>query len=185
MKKLEDIEKEYESFTTDRPYINSVIELLVYIEIGLDKLVEDQESATKEIRHMKRDMFMLKLMDFVAMSPIEEDIDISFLEADIEAVNKEINLSNNQAFYFARIAEAANPDNFKELLRLVDFSCEYYNKSVDYIDYLRDVYEFQRKGINMYHGGKEDYSEVFDKFMQKKLAEFEKGKEKPVEKTKK
>ena len=26
----------------------------------------------------------------------------------------------------------------------------------DYIDYLRDVYEFQRKGINMYHGGKED-----------------------------
>ena len=43
MKKLEDIEKEYESFTTDRPYINSVIELLVYIEIGLDKLVEDQE----------------------------------------------------------------------------------------------------------------------------------------------
>ena len=182
MKKLEDIEKEYESFTTDRPYINSVIELLVYIEIGLDKLVEDQESATKEIRYMKRDMFMLKLMDFVTMSPIEEDIDISFLEADIEAVNKEVNLSNNQAFYFARIAEAANPDNFKELLRLVDFSCEYYNKSVDYIDYLRDVYEFQRKGINMYHGGKEDNSEVFDKFMQKKLAEFEKGKEKPVEK---
>ena len=37
----------------------------------------------------------------------------------------------------------------------------------------------------MYHGGKEDNSEVFDKFMQKKLAEFEKGKEKPVEKTKK
>ena len=30
---------------------------------------------------------MLKLMDFVTMSPIEEDIDISFLEADIEAVN--------------------------------------------------------------------------------------------------
>ena len=130
-------------------------------------------------------MFMLKLMDFVTMTPIEEDDDINFLIADIEAVNKTINLSNNQATYFARMAEMATEDNFKELLRLTDFACQYYNTNIDYIDYLRDVYEFRRKGINMYHGGKNDYMDVFDQFMQKKLAEFEKVQVKSVEKVKK
>lgn len=185
MKKIEEIEKEYESFKTDRPYITNLMEFFAYIEIGLDSLVEDQDVAVKERRHLKRDMFMLKLMDFVSMTPIEEDTDINFLVADIEAINKMINLSNNQATYFARIAEAATEENFKELLRLVDFACVYYNSNIDYIDYLRDVYEFQRKGINMYHGGKEDSTEIFDQFMQKKLQEFEKVKVKPVEKVKK
>ena len=184
MKKLEEIEKEYESFKTDKPYITNVIEFLVYIEIGLDKLVEEQKSASNEIRNMKLDKIMLNIMEFMTFASPDEDSDIAFLKADIEAVEKEINLSNKQAFYFARIAESATNDNFKELLRLVDFSCEYYNKNIEYIDYLRDVYEFQRKGINMYHGGKEDLIEVFDEFMQKQLAKYEKVQEKPVEKKK-
>ena len=37
----------------------------------------------------------------------------------------------------------------------------------------------------MYHGGKNDYTELFDQFMQKKLAEIEKVQVKPVEKVKK
>lgn len=185
MKKLEDIEKEYEGYTTDKPYITNLMEFFCYIEIGLDSLVADQDVAVKERRSLKGDRFMLKLMDTLTFASPEEDSDVHFLDADIEAVDKVIQLSNNQATYFARIAECATEANFKELLRLMDFACEYYNQNIDYIDYLRDVYEFQRKGINMYNGSKVDYMELFDQFMQNKLAEFEKAKEKPVEKVKK
>ena len=185
MKKIEEIEKEYESFKTDKPFITNLGELLVYIEIGLDNLIEDQESEKREIRHLKRDMMMLKLMDFIMMNPIEEDDDVNFLIKDIEAINKAIELGNNQATYFARIAESSTEENFKEMLRLVDFASDYYSKNMDYVDYLRDFYEFQRKGINMFISGKEDYTEVFDEFMQKKLGELEKVSEKPVEKIKK
>ena len=185
MKKLEDIEKEYEGYTTDKPYITNLMEFFCYIEIGLDSLVADQDVAVKERRSLKGDRFMLKLMDTLTFASPEEDSEVHFLNADIEAVDKVIQLSNNQATYFARIAECATESNFKELLRLMDFACEYYNQNIDYIDYLRDVYEFQRKGINMFNGSKVDYMELFDQFMQKKLAEFEKAKEKPVEKVKK
>ena len=185
MKKLEDIEKEYEGYTTDKPYITNLMEFFCYIEIGLDSLVEDQDVAVKERRSLKGDRFMLKLMDTLTFASPEEDSDVHFLDADIAAVDKVIQLSNNQATYFARIAECASEANFRELLRLMDFACEYYNQNIDYIDYLRDVYEFQRKGINMFNCSKEDYMGLFDQFMQKKLAEFEKAKEKPVEKVKK
>ena len=128
---------------------------------------------------------MLKLMDNLTFASPEEDSDVHFLDADIAAVDKVIQLSNNQATYFARIAECATESNFKELLSLMAIACEYSNNNIDYIDYLRDVYEFQRRGINMFNGSKVDYMELFDQFMQKKLAEFEKAKEKPVEKVKK
>ena len=141
MKKLEDIEKEYESFTTDKPYITNLMEFFAYIEIGLDSLVADQDIAVKERRSLKVDRLMLKVMDTLTFASLEEDSDIHFLDADIEAINQMIVLSNNQATYFARIAELATEDNFKELLRLVDFTCAYYNNNIDYIDYLRDVYE--------------------------------------------
>ena len=53
MKKLEDIEKEYEGYTTDKPYITNLMEFFCYIEIGLDSLVEDQDVAVKERRSLK------------------------------------------------------------------------------------------------------------------------------------
>ena len=185
MKKLEEIEKEYENFTTDKPFITNLGELLVYIEIGLDNLIEDQEAEEKEIRHLKRDMMMLKLMDFIMLNPIEEDDDVNFLIKDIEAISKAVELANTQATYFARIAESATAKNFKEMLKLVDFATKYYSENMEYIDYLRDFYEFRRKGINMFISGKEDHTEVFDEFMQKELAKYEIEKTKPVEKIKK
>ncbi len=185
MKKIEEIEEEYESYTTDKPYVSNLMEFFAYIEIGLDQLVEEQDAAVKERKSLKRDMFMLKLIDFITMTPIEEDTDINFLVADIKAVNEIIELSNYQAGYFAEIAERVTEENFKELLRLVDFSSMYYSKNLDYLDYLRDVYEFQRKGINMFKSGIEDNRKSFDEFMQKKLKEFAKVQVKPVEKVKK
>lgn len=183
MKKVEEIEKEYQNFKTNKPFIKNLMEFICYIEIGLDNLVEDQDELAKERRNIKLDMFMLKLTDFITLKPIEEDRDVSFLAEDINILNRIINLGNKQAEYFAKIAELATESNFGELLRLLDFSCEYYNKNIDYLDYLRDKNEFRIKGI-VYQGTYNDFIQSFDTFMQKKLQEFEKQPEKAVEKRK-
>lgn len=185
MKKLEDLEKEFEEFKTDKPFVSNLIELLVYIEIGMEQLEEDQKVARKEYRSILIDKFMLNVMDTVTFTPPEEDSDLAFLNADLQAVEKSLELIDNQTNYLLEIAMRGTEQNVQELLKLVDFLCLQYGKNVDYIDYLRDVYEMQRKGFSMYNPTHEDTTEVLAEFMQKQLAKYEKVDLKPVEKKKK
>ena len=78
--------------------------------------------------------------------------------------------------FYKRIQSVADEENFDELTRLVDFSCDYYYAQTDYYDYLRDRLELIFKGIQLYNSRYEDSRDAFTKFMEEKIKGFERKK---------
>ena len=77
------------------------------------------------------------------------------------------------ADFFKRLHNIAKEDNYKELIRLVDYADELYDAQRDYYDYERDRIEITAQGIYMINSRYENNRNSLIEFLNKKVAELE------------
>lgn len=171
MRKLQEIEKKYEEYQTPTKEVRNLEDFLAYLEVGLDDTVEYEKDYRKELRENKRWKIEAMVRNFFFFIFAEEEIEL--YDEDNDIIQDCIEYIRMFREYYERIRDLATEDNFGELLRLVDFSTEYYSSQMDYYEYLRDSLEILAKGIYVCDPKKEDTRKEFDEFMQKQLRKIE------------
>lgn len=171
MKKLQEIEAEYKDYKPKTEVVTNLDEFLSYIEIGIDDTDEYQKDYEKELKENKRWALEAKIRNFFFFIFQEEDTD--FYTEDDRILQECIDYTKLFRTYYERIKQLANGENFAELLKLVDFSTDYYNSQMDYYDYLRDRLEMIMKGFSLYNPNYDDSKEAFTTFMSQKLSNLE------------
>ena len=171
MKTLQEIEKEYESYEIQTKEVSNLDEFLTFIEIGIDDTEEYEADYAKELRENRLWKLEAMIRNFFFFIFQEEELEI--YDEDTEIVQDCIAVTRKYREYYERIQALATEENFRELVRLVDFSCDYYSSQMDYYDYLRDMLEFNAKGIRMYNSKYQDSRESFDQFMEKRIKAME------------
>lgn len=170
-KTKEDIKKEYIDFPIQTDVVDSLDEFLTFIEIGIDDTKEyerDYEKELKENKWWKLDAMIRNFFFFIF-----EQEEVELYDEDSEVLKSCIEVTRKYREFYERIQSIATEENFKELVRLVDFSCEYYEKQMDYYDYLRDSLDLNARGIRMYNSRYEDYKEPFFAFMEEEIKKWE------------
>lgn len=180
MKAITELEEEYEKFEIKSKHVNSLEEFLAFIIIGIDDTYEIEKDYKKEIKENKRWQLSAKIRNFFNF--IFEEEEESFYDYDNQILDELTELITKYRNYFQRIIQIVNKDNYKELLKLVDFLCKYYGEEIDYYEYRRDELEMELKGLNFCNSRYEDNQEVIDEFAEKILKSFEKTPEKIYEK---
>lgn len=180
MKTINDIEREYESYTLKSDYVKNIEDFALFIEIGINDTDEQIKDILQEIKENYKEARKAKISNFFLGAFIIREVDYytednKLLEGIVEYI-----LSYKE--YFERISSIVTKDNFKELTKLVDFSCEYFNQHIDYFESKRDSLELSYRGINL-NSNKINEITVFEEFMNRKLDTY--GNIKAVEKTKK
>ena len=180
MKKIEEIEEEYNKYTSPTDFINTPEDLFMYITIGLEDNEENRKTLVKDYKNNHK----FKLIDQArCLLFFGNRQELNFYDEDNKLIEDSISITDRQKDYFERISSIITKENYLELLKLVDFSTTYYNDNIDYLEMKRDSLEYAYKGICYSNSRYEDNREVFDEFMNKKI--FELTSEKSVEKIKK
>ena len=183
MKKLEEIEKEYESFIISEDLVENLDEFHTYIDFRMDDLKEELTVLKKEKSRNKRYKLIGGLIDSLTCSVIQSNPE--FFDDDNEILDMGMKVVLSYKDFYNEILSMATPDNYRELARLAVFSVNYYNEHIDYIEYLRDVLDHEFNGINYFNPKYENNIPVFNQFMRKELDKNKKKTDKPMEKTKK
>jgi len=181
MKTIEEIEKEYEEYKIKSDFVTDLEGFQAFMIIGIDDTDESIADTLKEIKLNNRVKLETAIKNFF-LAPFgmrTEDL----CDEDNDILRKVAAYTASYREFFERILELADESNFKELLRLVDFSTEYYNEQMSYYESQRDALEYSAKGINFFNSKYSDEREVFQKFMDKKLSSY--NPTKSVEKIKK
>lgn len=171
MKTLQQIEQEYESYHAKTDVVTNLDEFLSFIEIGIDDTKEYQKSYEKELKENHRWQLSAKIRNFFYFVFAEEDETIYDLDSEI--LRKCILYTRTMGAYYQRIKRIATDSNYLELVKLVDFSSDYYNAQTDYYDYERDQLDLLVRGIDYYHARYEDNGKPFCEFMDKKIRMME------------
>ena len=180
MKTITELEEEYEKFEIKSKHVNSLEEFLAFIIIGIDDTYEIERDYKIEKKENKRWQLAAKIRNLFNF--IFEEEEECFYDYDNQILDELTELITKYRNYFQRIIQIVNKDNYKELLKLVDFLCKYYGEEIDYYEYRRDELEMELKGLNFCNSRYEDNQEVIDEFAEKILKSFEKTPEKIYEK---
>ena len=175
MKTLEDIEKEYGEFEIKSNFVSNFDELITFLEIGLDDTFENEKDYVRELRENRRWRIDALVRNFFFFLFEEEDVE--FYDYDNQILKDAIQMIREYRSLFTRMLVVASEENRLELIKLVDFLGDYYNRHVDYFDHRRDQLEMAFRGFQMYNSKYEDNREVVYQFADKKICALE-GKKK-------
>ncbi len=181
MEKINELEQEYSKYTRKSNYVKTLEDFLIFINIGIDSLEEQQNDSLTEIKLNCKDQLAARIRNFfLFMFQIEE---VAYYTEDNQVIEEIISYVNTYIGYYKQLMEIANEENFLELTRLVDFLSDRYNEQMDYFESRRDALEFKVKGFTFTDNSTEDNSEVVADFFNSKLNEYRS--KKAVEKNKK
>ena len=181
MKTIEEVEKEYETYEIKSDFVTSLEEFQSFIEIGIDDTEESIADTLKEIKLNNRAKLEIAIKNLF-LSPFGMKME-DICDEDNDILKKVAAYTASYREFFEKILELADEGNFKELLKLVDFSTEYYNQQISYYESQRDALEYSAQGISFFNSKYSDEQEVFQRFMDKKLSSY--NPTKSVEKVKK
>ncbi len=170
MKTLEQFEEELEEYREKRDVVQTYDDFCSFLKEDIEDLEDEQKSFEKELKINGRLRRRDKILDFIMFendSRIDEyyQSDDDILESCIQFIDEMRNL-------YIRIYMIATKDNYRELIKFVGFSTNYYFYQLDYYDYLRDQLDLLFKGIQMYDPNYQDIREILLQFMDCKLNEF-------------
>ena len=171
MKTLEMIEKEYEGYELQSTFVTDLKIFSIFIDAGIritQKELKVIQKVMKKNHRMQQQIKMLNYFSFFSQVEWEDTYaeDNQILEEMLKAII-------NQKEKLERAHSIVTDKNFREVTRLVDFSCEYYNQYIDYFENRRDSLEFSCRGITYYDGKYQNNSMVFDEFFDKKLKVYQ------------
>ena len=175
MKTVKDIEKEYEGFQIKSNFIKSCEDLVAFLLVGIDDTYEIEKFNKKEILYNKFAQLETRIKNFIFLIFDMEEIDL--FDEDNELLEESNKLVENYRETCERVIDVANDENYLELIKLIDFCTEYYNKHIDYFEFERDVLEMSLKGISMYNPKYEDNRKVVEEFVDKKLSVYTNNKQ--------
>ena len=170
MKKLEEVKEEYKEYETQSTFVNTLEDFIAFLDVGIDESDVGVSDFTTEIHENKKwqvAAFFRNMFPFIF-----EEEDISFYDYDNELLLQGVALAGNQRTYFETMKNIATEENYKELLRLADFSTDYYNNHISYIETQRDVLEMNFKGYNMCNSKYKDKRQMFHEFFMEKINEL-------------
>ena len=170
MKKISEIEEEFKTYKAKSESVTNLNEFMTYLIVGVDDAEENIKECKKEIKANKRMYIPACIRNLFPL--IYEEEDVEFYLDDNELIVRMIRATLTQKDYYEKIMGIVDENNFLELLRLADFSTDYYNEFINYIDMKRTSLESLYKGIRVVNNRTSDNSEVFDEFFIKKLEEI-------------
>ena len=175
MKTIEELEEEYKNFNIKSDFIQTKEDFILFLLIGVEDTYELEKDNNKEIKANKLAKWDAKVTALLMFNDASDEIE--FLDEDnniLLEINKMVEDYRNM---YIQIGSITNEDNYKELLKLVDFCTEYYNQHIDFFDSERDSLELMyTKGICMYNPKYSDNRDVVMEFAQKKINGFDKNK---------
>lgn len=149
----------------------AVEELIRYIEKDKRKIAKDllKNSAVRKIKRLTQ--------------LLSRDASISsVLDKDEELINELLEHIDLNLEYLEQIRSLITKDNFKELMRLVDFLVDYYISNLNYIQSRRTSLEHSLSGITYFDGARTDSRDEVNEFYNKTIVKYQ---GKPIEKQKK
>lgn len=170
MKKIEEIQEEYQEYKTQSTFVDTLEDFIAFLDIGIDESdvgISDFATEIHENKKWQVTAYFRNMLPFIF-----EQEDISFYDYDNELLLQGVALAGNQRNYFETMKNIATEENYKELLRLADFSTDYYNNHISYIETQRDVLEMNFKGYNMCNSKYKDNRDIFHEFFMKKINEL-------------
>lgn len=173
MKTIEDMRKEYDQYEPTSELVTNLEEFHAYMEIAIDDADENEKAVQKEINENNRWKINGMIRNFFFF--IFEEEDIEFYDEDNNILQEIINLIRKYLEFYKKIKEIGTEDNFQELVKLVDFACEYYGKQIDYYEYRRDQLELSFKGFYMTNPRHQDNKETLLSFIESRISEIEKS----------
>ena len=178
MKKIE-INEEYENYEIKSSHVTSLELFRKFIQKGLDDIEKQLSFVLKEINFNDRNKRIAKIKNFFLRNYF---YDLSIYDDDNNVLNELFCFLLGYKIYFYGVLEIGDLENFRELTRLIDFSCEYFLRHLDYFEAQRDMVEYQAKGIQ-YSSIHENRIKEFDEFFFEKMDEISSAKN--IEKIKK
>jgi flagellin-specific chaperone FliS len=177
MKTIEEIENEYKEFVPVSNFVDSLEEFNAFIDVGILDTIEQREELKEEIRVNKKEEIKTQIINLFSIL-FNTVYYIDLYQKDNELIYEIIDLIDSYKNNFIRIKREACEDNYKELVKLIDFSCVYFNNHIDYYDDKRATLEFELKGIGYSNCKYENNIKVFQEFFDKKINELCKKQEK-------
>lgn len=171
MKTRTDIENEYNDYKVEQKEVNSLEDFIVFIEVMQYDLIENSNITKREIKDNKKGKIIVKLRNYFLALIGESEIDVydedTDILLDIARVDEEYNS------FLEKILRLATENNFKELLKLVEFTSNYYNRYVEFVDKQREMLELELRGIHLISPTMGIDSDEIAEFIEKKLIEIE------------
>ena len=177
MKRIEDLEREYQDFKVKSDFIKNPDDLKTLLEVATDDLDAELVAFYDELRESCRSTIGAKIINFVTLLAQDE---VEYYEEDMEYLDQQINLTKYFFNLYLNMISVSNEENCQELVKLYDFAAQYYIKQIDYYDYSRDQLESLLRGIQLYNSKYEDNDEVIRKFFDLKMSKYEIGKPSPT-----
>lgn len=168
MKKINEIEKEYEIFSHKTEGLKDKDSLFLYLDAEIDNVDEDIKAYNSELNENKRMQLSAKIRNLLFFIFAEENT--SFYDEDNNIICQILNLMYTNRKYIERIQELITEENFQELLKLYEFIKTYYDSNYEYLDLCRRQLESKTEGFSFIDYSEEDNREVIDEFFYKKLS---------------
>lgn len=175
MKTIEEIENEYQDFKVESTFVTSLDEFLCFIEIGIDDTKEHVKELLKEMKINSRQQKLIEFKNFFFLL-FQQEV-IGLYKEDNQILEEIIEFTQGYANKFRIISSLATKDNFFELTKLVDFSCKYYSKHIEYFESRRDALEYSCSGFNYFNGKCVNEIDTFDSFFARKIESVRKTNE--------
>ena len=171
MKTIEDLENEYNHFETISDFVETYKDFIAFMYIGLEETYSIEKDYKKEMKKLKREEFIAKIVNVFF-----HDSEIDFYMYDENIILELTDMLYKHRGFYEKILTISNEDNYKELVKLVDFLSKYYNEHINYFECKRDKLEMYLKRINMVNSKYDDNREVLYEFADKKINIFDKEK---------
>jgi len=168
MKSEDEIEDEYNSFKIKTTFVNTYKEFISFMYLGIKETHEIEKDFKREIRKNNIDEVKAKLKNTL----LSQNNDVSFYEYDNNLMFELITMILNYREIYINIIRIATEDNYRELLKVMDFLTKYYKDHINYFEHKRDKLEMYIKGISYNDSRYEDNQDVLYKFIDKKLTEI-------------
>lgn len=174
MRKQTDLEKEYKGFTIKSTYINNVDSCLEFIEDMKHDIEGCKYITRKEIKENKRWKLEVKIRNYFLAIFGEQEIDV--YDEDTSILNEILQIDEEYLEFYKKVIYLINENNFKELLKLVEFANMYYEIHIDLLERQREMIELELRGIHMISPNNADKRNDITEFLSYKLNMIEDGK---------
>ena len=171
MKTIEDLENEFNHFEIISDFVVSYKDFIAFMYLGLEETYSIEKDYKKEMKKLKMGEFKAKVLNVLF-----QDSETEFYKYDENIILELTDMLYKYREFYEKIVTISNEDNYKELVKLVDFLSKYYNEHINYFECKRDKLEMYLKRISMSNSKYEDNRDVLYEFADKKINIFDKEK---------
>ena len=174
MKKIKELENEYNQYQIGENAIEDYEEFYAYLNSVINNMSRNWEDAFNQISENNKWQKISKIRNLFPFLFVQEDT--TFYDYDNNILIEASDVFVHNLEYFERMNEIASRDNFIELNKLLNFLLDHYEESINYLNVKRDKLNAQYKGTSIVEPEYDYNFELVDKFANKKISSFESGK---------